>query len=135
MRIAGVQAASAYLDRKGSIDKVLAAMGDASQGGADLVAFPETFVPGYPWWVDIATSAAVFDDPQSPETNVLFPTEGTYVLKLTADDGAFVVVRCQPAGSDQQNLQGVVDILQRSNASASQPGRFESCLCGVVRIV
>lgn len=53
MRIAGVQAAPAYLDRKGTISKVLTSMTEASAGGAQLVAFPETFVPGYPHWVDI----------------------------------------------------------------------------------
>ena len=63
MRIAGVQAASAYLNRAATIKKVLAAMEEASRGGADLVAFPETYVPGYPWWVDIAEDSAVFDDP------------------------------------------------------------------------
>ncbi|MCP3972962.1 MAG: carbon-nitrogen hydrolase family protein [bacterium] len=57
MRIAGVQAAPAYLDRKGTIAKVVASMAEASAGGAQLVAFPETFVPGYPHWVDITDGA------------------------------------------------------------------------------
>ena len=61
MRIAGVQAAPSYLDRKGTIEKVLGSMAEAASGDAELVAFPETFVPGYPAWVDI-TDGAAWDD-------------------------------------------------------------------------
>lgn len=64
MRIAGVQAAPAFLDRKGTIEKVLDSMTEASKGGADLVAFPETFVPGYAAWVDITDGAAWNDADQ-----------------------------------------------------------------------
>lgn len=61
MRIAGVQAAPVYLDRKGTIEKVIASMTEAAGNGADLVAFPETFVPGYPSWTDFS-DASTFDD-------------------------------------------------------------------------
>lgn len=58
MRVAAVQAAPVFLDRKGTIEKVLAAMQTAATGGAELVAFPESYVPGYPRWVDITDVAA-----------------------------------------------------------------------------
>ena len=61
MRIAGVQAAPVWLDRKATIAKVVDAMSEASAGGADLVAFPETFVPGYPSWTDFS-DASTFND-------------------------------------------------------------------------
>jgi len=51
MRIAGVQAAPRWLDRAATTDKVLALMSEASEGGADVAAFPETFLPGYPAFV------------------------------------------------------------------------------------
>ena len=57
MRIAGVQAAPVFMDRKGTIGKVLAGLDAAAAGGAQVVAFPETFVPGYPRWVDITDVA------------------------------------------------------------------------------
>ncbi len=66
MRIAGVQAAPVFLDRKGTIGKVLTSMTQAAGAGADLVAFPETFVPGYPRWVDI-THAAAWETPHQQE--------------------------------------------------------------------
>lgn len=64
MRIAGVQAAPCYLDRKATIEKALGLMATASDGGADLVAFPETFVAGYPAWVDLTNGAAWNDATQ-----------------------------------------------------------------------
>ncbi|MDH3499217.1 MAG: carbon-nitrogen hydrolase family protein [Acidimicrobiia bacterium] len=62
MRVAGIQAAPEFLDRKATLEKATSLMSDAADGGADLVAFPETFVPGYPAWVD-TTDAAAWNDP------------------------------------------------------------------------
>lgn len=61
MRVAAIQATPAFLDRAKTIGIVLANIEKASALGAELVAFPETFVPGYPVWVDI-TDTAAFDD-------------------------------------------------------------------------
>jgi len=62
MRVAAVQAAPVYLDRQATIDKVVDLLADAAAEGAQLVAFPETFVAGYPAWADF-TAASTFDDP------------------------------------------------------------------------
>lgn len=64
MRIAGVQAAPVFLDRKASVEKTVGLLHEAAQGGAELVAFPETFIPGYPAWVDITDGAAWNDRDQ-----------------------------------------------------------------------
>ncbi|GAA1965052.1 carbon-nitrogen hydrolase family protein [Amycolatopsis minnesotensis] len=58
VRVAAVQAESAWLDLAAGVDKVVALVGEAAAGGARLVAFPETFVPGYPWWVWLDSPAA-----------------------------------------------------------------------------
>jgi len=60
MRVAATQLAPAYLDRARTLDIVLEAQQKAAGGGARLVAFPETFVPGYPSWADF-THASHFD--------------------------------------------------------------------------
>jgi nitrilase len=50
-RIAAVQACPVYLDRERTLDKACRLIAEAGQGGANLVVFPEAFVPGYPVWV------------------------------------------------------------------------------------
>jgi nitrilase len=50
-RIAAVQACPVYLDLERTLDKACVLIDDAGRNGAQLVVFPEAFVPGYPMWV------------------------------------------------------------------------------------
>jgi len=56
-KAAVVQAEPVWLDVDATIDKAIGLIGQASSGGADLVAFPETWVPGYPWWIWLGAPA------------------------------------------------------------------------------
>ncbi|WP_130177733.1 carbon-nitrogen hydrolase family protein [Cryobacterium sp. SO1] len=47
-RIATVQAEPVWFDLAATTDKTLDLIADAARGGAQLVAFPETWLPGYP---------------------------------------------------------------------------------------
>ncbi|MFD5434513.1 carbon-nitrogen hydrolase family protein [Kitasatospora sp. NPDC127067] len=47
---AAVQAAPVYLDPAATVDKAVALIHEAAGRGAELVVFPEVFVPGYPYW-------------------------------------------------------------------------------------
>jgi len=62
MRIAAAQARPCWLDPASTTKKVLAWMEDASAQGVELLAFPETFLSGYPFWVEL-TGGARFNDP------------------------------------------------------------------------
>ncbi len=50
-RIAAVQAAPVFLNLDATLDKACDLIRQAADGGANLVAFPEAFVSGYPVWV------------------------------------------------------------------------------------
>ncbi len=63
MRIAAIQAAPVFLDSQATTDKMLGLMAEAAAGGAELCAFGETFLSGYPFWLT-HTDGARFDDPK-----------------------------------------------------------------------
>lgn len=58
VRVAAVQAEPVWLDLAAGIDKAVDLIGQAAAGGAQLVGFGETFVPGYPWWIWLDSPAA-----------------------------------------------------------------------------
>jgi nitrilase len=62
MRVSAVQRAPAYLERSATLGIVVDTIREAASQGSELVAFPETFVPGYPVWTDF-THASHFDHP------------------------------------------------------------------------
>ncbi|KAF4969641.1 hypothetical protein FSARC_3156 [Fusarium sarcochroum] len=53
IRLAAVQASPVLLDKTATTQKVCALIIEAGQHGADVIGFPETFIAGYPGWVEI----------------------------------------------------------------------------------
>lgn len=49
--VACVQAAPVFMDLEGTIDKTVTLISEAARKGAELIAFPETWIPGYPWFL------------------------------------------------------------------------------------
>jgi len=54
LRVAAVQAAPVLMDREATLARVADLTHSAAAGGAELVVFPEAFVPGPPVWIDTA---------------------------------------------------------------------------------
>jgi predicted amidohydrolase len=50
--VAAVQAAYVLMDREATLEKTEVLLKEAATNGADLIAFPEVFVPGTPLWID-----------------------------------------------------------------------------------
>ncbi len=48
--VAAVQAAPVYMNREASLKKAIRLIGDAAATGAELIAFGETWLPGYPFF-------------------------------------------------------------------------------------
>ena len=57
IRIAAAQISPVWLAREATLEKVSSYIAEAAREGADLVAFGEAFVPGYPFWVSLTEGA------------------------------------------------------------------------------
>ncbi|KAF1792812.1 Carbon-nitrogen hydrolase [Phytophthora cactorum] len=51
VRVAAVQAEPEWFDLQAGVKKTCALIAEAAEGGAQLVSFPECFIPGYPAWI------------------------------------------------------------------------------------
>jgi aliphatic nitrilase len=56
-RAAAVQATPVYLDLDATVDKTVALIAEAASRGARLIAFPETWIPGYPYFAWLGSQA------------------------------------------------------------------------------
>lgn len=51
IRIAVTQAEPAWLDLDASVQKTISLVEEAASNGAQLISFPECWIPGYPAWI------------------------------------------------------------------------------------
>jgi len=61
VRVAVIQASPIFLDLEGSLEKAESLVRLAATEGAKVVAFGETWLPGYPAWIDEAPGAAFWN--------------------------------------------------------------------------
>jgi nitrilase len=98
LRIAAVQATYVLMDRDATIDRVAELTAAAAARGAQLVAFPEVFVPGTPIWID---TQPIWDGDTDwfrllAENAVVVPGPATDRLGAIArDHGAWLVIGVQ----------------------------------------
>jgi nitrilase len=59
--VAVIQHAPVFLNLAESLDRACVLIEQAANQGADVVVFPETWLPGYPVWLDCSPGAALWD--------------------------------------------------------------------------
>jgi predicted amidohydrolase len=92
-RVAIAQSAPVYLDKRASLAKALTLMQQAAQKEAQLIAFGETWLAGYPAWLDVCPGAALWDNSAAKEVfarlranSISVPGEEVIALSEAAGD-------------------------------------------------
>jgi len=87
VRVAIAQSAPVYLDKQASLAKALDLIQHAAKRGAQLIAFGETWLPGYPAWLDVCPGAALWENPSAKDVfarlranSIVVPGEEVNVL-------------------------------------------------------
>src|SRR6187402_2629128 len=95
LTVAAVQAAYVLMDREATLAKVEALMASPEVRAADLVVFPEVFVPGTPIWID---TVPIWDGDERwferlADQAVVVPSETTQRLGAAAKEaGSYLVI-------------------------------------------
>lgn len=50
VKVAAMHCAPVFLDKEATLQKAVALINEAARNGAELIAFPESFIPGFPVW-------------------------------------------------------------------------------------
>ncbi len=92
-KAAVAQVSPAFLDRKGTVEKACNLIVEAGRQGARLIAFPEVFVPGFPYWIHLDVHAANYHFFKKLfEEAVVIPSPATEELGMAARNADIYVV-------------------------------------------
>jgi nitrilase len=95
VKAAAVQAAYVLMDQKACLAKAIDLLGRAAAEGAQIVVFPEAFIPGTPIWID---SQPIWDGDEKwfallVDQSVVVPGPTTEALGVAARDaGVYLVI-------------------------------------------
>ncbi len=99
VRVAIAQCAPIYLDKHASLAKALDLIQQAAKRGAQLVAFGETWLPGYPAWLDVCPGAALWENGFAKDVfarlrsnSIVVPGEEVNALREAARDLKIAIV-------------------------------------------
>ena len=93
-RAAAIQAAPVFLDLDASVDKAVKLIAEAAAHGAELIAFPETWLPGYPWfiWLDSPAWGMQFIQRYHDNSLVYGSPQAERLAKAAKDHSIMVVM-------------------------------------------
>ena len=95
IRLAAVQAASEFLDREATVEKACSLIREAGKNGADVIGFPEGFIPTHPGWFNFLPSVgskALMFSKELFKNAVEVPGAATEKLCLACRDANIVAV-------------------------------------------
>lgn len=93
VRVAAAQVAPVFHDRDATVRKACDVVAEAGRGGARLVAFPESFVPGYPYWAMLLAPVEINAFLQTLHAEAVeIPSPATDALCRAARDAGVHVV-------------------------------------------
>ncbi|MDH3529996.1 MAG: carbon-nitrogen hydrolase family protein [Acidobacteriota bacterium] len=100
VRIGLVQSPPVYLNLGESIKRFEQTVADCAADGAEIIVFPETWLPGYPIWLDDAPNAGLWDYPPAKrlyrylfENSVSIPgPEFEVILEAARQTGSYIVI-------------------------------------------
>jgi len=98
-RLAVVQHPPVFLNLAGSVERAVALIRDALAHGAQCIVFPETWLPGYPVWLDDAPTAGLWDYAPAQalyqvlsDNAITVPGPELETLRTLAREGAATIV-------------------------------------------
>lgn len=99
VRVAIAQSAPVYLDKRASLLKALDLIQQAAKRDAQLVAFGETWLPGYPAWLDVCPGAALWENASAKDVfarlrsnSIAIPGDEVKALREAAQDLKIAIV-------------------------------------------
>lgn len=92
IKLAAVQASPVFLNKAATTSKVCALIREAGSNGADVIGFPETFIPGYPGWLEVMPMSG---DPASS----LFCTLFDQAVEVPGPEVEAIQEACRDAGT------------------------------------
>jgi len=99
-RVAIIQHPPVFLNLEKSIEKASFLIEEAAEHDANIIAFPETWLPGYPIWLDLSPRAALWDHPPAKalykllvQNSLKIPSPQLQKLQITAQESdAYVIM-------------------------------------------
>ena len=99
LKVAIVQAAPVFMNLEASVSRALEFIGAAAKQGAKLIVFGETWLPGYPAWLDYCPGAALWNNEPTKEVfaelrrnSLSIQSRETQMLSKAASDHEVVLV-------------------------------------------
>ena len=122
------QSAPVYLDKRASLRKVLNLIQQAAKSGARLVAFGESWLPGYPAWLDVCPGAGLWENPSTKDVfaklrdnSITVPGDEVNALSEAARDLNIAIVI---GANERVDASPGIGTLYNSLLTISEDGRL-----------